>query len=306
MMWPRRPTTCTRSSPWVNSKTGVPSTYDRFDFPPLRIVAIRTEALNFSVTMSRRTERFARKGLYLTVCRWMFWPMTPRARVSSSVRAPRTSRTRCAEESASNRLGRPPRIRGLHDCRDDRHTGDAVPREEACVPRGHPTDGENRQRRTVDDRVEDVHRQHGLLRLCRAREERPHRSVVCAAFRGRGLLARFPVDCDADDRLRSEDRPRNPGGWIVSSHVNAVCVHLAGELRIVIHQKRDSKSAREVSQTPTCFGPFLRGVDALVPELNRGDATLEGRGDGRQQARHRLLGRCNEVYAAEAAFPRGL
>src|SRR5437899_356868 len=169
MMWPRRPTTCTRSSPWVNSKTGVPSTYDRFDFPPLRIVAIRTEALNFSVTMSRRTERFARKGLYLTVCRWMFWPMTPRARVSSSVRAPRTSRTRCAEESASNRLGRPPRIRGLHDCRDDRHTGDAVPREEAC-------------------------------------------------------------------------------------------------------------------------GPRLRGVDALVPELNRGDATLEGRGDGRQQARHWLLG----------------
>jgi len=273
----------------VNSKTGVPSTYVRFDFPPLRIVAIRTEALNFSVTMSRRTESFARKGLYLTVCRWMFRPMIPRARVTSSVRASRTSRARYPEECTSNRFRRPSWIRGFHDCGDDRHTRDVVPREEGCVLRGHPTDGENRQRRTVDDRVEDVHRQHGLLRLCRAREERPHRSVVCAAFRGRGLLARFPIDCDADDRLRSEDRPRNPGGWIVSSHVNAVCVHLAGELRIIVHEKGDSKPAREVAESPTGFGPLLGGVDALVPELNCGDTTLESRGDDGPQARHRFL-----------------
>src|SRR5256885_16330087 len=130
MMWPRSPTTWTRSSPWANSKTGVPSTYDRFDFPPLRIVAIRIEALNFSVTMSRRTERFARKGLYLTVCRWMFGPMIPRARVSSSERAPRASLARYDEERTSNRFGRPARCRGFHDCGDDRHTRYAVRREE--------------------------------------------------------------------------------------------------------------------------------------------------------------------------------
>jgi hypothetical protein len=71
--------------------------------------------------------------------------------------------------------------------------------------------------------------------------------------------------------------------------MNAIGRHPAGELRIVVHQKRDSKSAREVSQTPTRFGPFHRRVDTLVSELNGGDPTLEGRGDGRQQARHRLL-----------------
>ena len=142
----------------------------------------------------------------------------------------------------------------------------------------------------MDDRLEDVHWQHGLLGLRGAREKRPHGDIVGAGVRGRGLLARFPVDGDADDRLRSEDRPRDSRGWIVPSHVNAICHRPAGELRIVVHQKRDSKSAREVSQTPTCFGSFLWRVDALVPELNRGDATLEGRGDGRQQARHRLLG----------------
>src|SRR5436305_6813338 len=139
------------------SKTGVPSTYVRFDFPPLRIVAIRTEALNFSVTMSRRTERFARKGLYLTVCRWMFRSMTPRARVSSSVRASRTSRARGGRESASNRLCSVPRIRGFHDCRNDRDTRDSVPREEGRVRRVHPTDCEHGQRRASDDRIQDVH-----------------------------------------------------------------------------------------------------------------------------------------------------
>src|SRR5712691_4266910 len=281
MMWPRRPTTWTRSSPWANSKTGVPSTYARFDFPPLRIVAIRTEALNFSVTMSRRTERFARKGLYLTVCRWMFWAMIPRARVPSGARAPRASQARGARESTSNRFCRPSWIRSLHDCGDDGHTGDPMPGEDGCILGIHATDYEQRQRRTVDDRVEDVQRQDGLLGLCRAREERPDRNVVGAAFRGRGLLTWFSVDRDADDRLRSEDRPRDPRGWVVSSHVNAVCVHPAGELRIVVHQKRDSKSAREVSQTPTRFGPFQWRVDALVSELNGGDATLEGRSDGR-------------------------
>src|SRR5436309_8939523 len=189
MMWPRRPTTCTRSSPWVNSKTGVPSTYARFDFPPLRIVAIRTEALNFSVTMSRRTEMFARKGLYLTVCRWMFRPMIPRARVSLSVRAPRTSRARGARESASNLFCSFSRIGGFHDRGDDRHTRDAAPRQEACVLCVHPTDCEHGQRRAVDDRVEDAHGQHGLLGFCRTREERSHGDVVGAGPRGRGLLA---------------------------------------------------------------------------------------------------------------------
>src|SRR6266581_5497980 len=304
MMWPRRPTTWTRSSPWANSKTGVPSTYDRFDFPPLRIVAIRIEALNFSVTMSRRTERFARKGLYLTVCRWMFWPMIPRARVSSSVRAPRALRARCPEESTSNRFRRPSRIPGFHDCGDDRHTRDAMPRQERCVLRGHPTDGEHGQRRTVDDRVEDLHGHHGLLGLRRAREERSHRNVVSTGFRGRRLLARFPVDRDADDRLRSEHRPCDPRGRIVPSNMNAVGIHPAGELGIVVHQKRDSEPAREVAQNPTGFGPLLRRVDALVPELDGGDAALESRGDDGPQARHGFLRRRNEVYAAEATCPR--
>src|SRR5207249_1100975 len=131
-------------------------TYARFDFPPLRIVAIRTEALNFSVTMSRRTERFARKGLYLTVCRWMFRSMTPRARVSSSVRASRTSRARGGRESASNRLCSVPRIRGFHDCRNDRDTRDSVPREEGRVRRVHPTDCEHGQRRAADRRSREA------------------------------------------------------------------------------------------------------------------------------------------------------
>src|SRR5439155_27174499 len=72
MMWPRRPTTWTRSPSWGNSKTVVPSTDVRFDFPSLRIVAIRIAALNFSVTMSRRTEGFAHRGRYLIVWRWWF------------------------------------------------------------------------------------------------------------------------------------------------------------------------------------------------------------------------------------------
>jgi len=164
-----------------------------------------------------------------------------------------------------------------------------MPGEDGCVLRVHTTDREHGQRRTVDDRVEDVHGQHGLLGLCGAREERAHGDVVGAAFCRRGLLARFPVDGDADDRLRSQDRPRDSRGWIVSSDMNAICLHPAGELRIVVHQKRDSKSARKVSQTATRFGPFLGRVDALVSELNGGDATLEGRGDGGQQAGHGLL-----------------
>ena len=70
-MCPRSPMTRTRSSPCMNSKTVVPSPWERFAFPSLRIVAIRMAALNFSVTMSRRTEGFAREGLYLTIWRWM-------------------------------------------------------------------------------------------------------------------------------------------------------------------------------------------------------------------------------------------
>src|SRR2546425_1156303 len=133
MMWPRRPTTCTRSSPWANSKTGVPSTYDRFDFPPLRIVAIRIEALNFSVTMSRRTERLARKGLYLTVCRWMFRTMIPRARVSSSARARHASRARRLGKRTSDCFRRVSRIRCVHDGRYHGHAGDPVPCQDAGV-----------------------------------------------------------------------------------------------------------------------------------------------------------------------------
>src|SRR5712691_4966629 len=159
MMWPRRPTTCTRSSPWVNSKTGVPSTYERFDFPPLRIVAIRTEALNFSVTMSRRTERFARKGLYLTVCRWMFRPGIRRARVSSSARAPRASRARSPRKRTTDRLGRVSWIRCVHDRRYHGYAGDPVARQQAGVLRIHPANGEHGERRVVHDCVEDVQRQ---------------------------------------------------------------------------------------------------------------------------------------------------
>ncbi len=36
--------------------------------PSLKMVAMRTAALNFSVTMSRRTTPVARGGLYLIVC----------------------------------------------------------------------------------------------------------------------------------------------------------------------------------------------------------------------------------------------
>jgi len=248
----------------VNSKTGVPSTYVRFDFPPLRIVAIRTEALNFSVTMSRRTERFARKGRYLTVCRWMFRPMIPRARVSSGVRASRASSARGARESASNRFRSVSRIWSFHDCRNDRDTRDSVPCEEGRVRRVHPTDCEHGHRRAADDRIEDVHRQQGLFGLCRAREERSHGDVVSPGLRGRGLLAWLSIDRDPDDRLRSEDRPRDSRRRIVSPDMNAVGFHPTSERRIVVHEKRDAKPTRELPESPTRFGLLLRGVDTLV------------------------------------------
>src|SRR5213083_411856 len=286
MMWPRRPTTCTRSSAWVNSKTGVPSTYVRFDFPPLRIVAIRTEALNFSVTMSRRTERFARKGLYLTVCRWMFLPMIPRARVSSSVRAPRTSRARGGRESASNRFCSVSRIWGFHDCRNDRDARDSVPCEEGRVRRVHPTDCEHGQRRASDDRIQDVHRQQGLFGFCRTREERSDGDVVGAGRRSRGLLAWLPIDRDADDRLRSEDRPRDSRRGIVSPDMDAVGFHPTSERRIVVHEKRDPKVTRDLPETSTRFGLLLRRVDPLVSQLHHGDASLERRRHRLQQVRH--------------------
>src|SRR3989442_14410093 len=120
MMWPRRPTTWTRSPFWGNSKTVVPSTEVRFDFPSLRIVAIRIAALNFSVTMSRRTEGFAHRGLYLIVWRWMFPRDGFLARAfSSRVREPCRLRSLALGERASDCLGSPPRIGGVHDSGHD-------------------------------------------------------------------------------------------------------------------------------------------------------------------------------------------
>src|SRR3989442_5844368 len=184
MMWPRRPTTCTRSSPWANSKTGVPSTYDRFDFPPLRIVAIRIEALNFSVTMSRRTERLARKGLYLTVCRWMFRTMIPRARVSSSARARHASRARRLGKRTSDCFRRVSRIRCVHDGRYHGHAGDPVPRQDGRVLGVHAADSEHGERRTLHDAVYDVQRQSTLLGLCRAWEAQSGGEGICVALYG--------------------------------------------------------------------------------------------------------------------------
>src|SRR3990170_3969386 len=80
MMCPRRPMTWTRSCPFANSKTGVPSMYARFDVPSLRIVAMRTAALNFSVTIRRRTESLRRDGLYITICGSLRNPKASHAR----------------------------------------------------------------------------------------------------------------------------------------------------------------------------------------------------------------------------------
>src|SRR2546426_2896717 len=264
MMCPRRPTTWTRSSPWVNSKTGVPSTYDRFDFPPLRIVAIRIEALNFSVTMSRRTERLARKGLYLTVCRWMFRPVIPRARVSSSARAPRASRARSPRKRKSDRFRRMSWIRCVHDGRDYSHAGDPVAGQEAGVLRIHPADGEHGERRPVHDRVEDVQRQYGLLRLCRAWKERSAGEVIRAAVRGGRLFAWPAVHCDADDCLRSEHCPRDPWGGIVASDVAPARARRASGFRSAVTRKRAADPLRSFPQPPPDGPLFLRAEGPLV------------------------------------------
>src|SRR6266705_6960133 len=137
MMCPRRPTTRTRSSPWLNSNTEVPSTFVRLAFPSLRMVAMRTAALNFSVTISRRTEGFAGKGLYLIVC----CPMSsirdsPRARFPC-VRARGGLGASARDEGPPDLLRRAARIGRVHDCRNDRDSRDAVLREHACVLRGN-------------------------------------------------------------------------------------------------------------------------------------------------------------------------
>src|SRR5438445_10620300 len=154
MMCPRRPTTRTRSSPWLNSNTEVPSTFVRLAFPSLRMVAMRTAALNFSVTMSRRTEGFGGKGLYLIVC----CPMSSirdssRARFPC-VRARRGSGASARGEGPPNLLRRPTRIGRVHDCGDDHDSGDAVLREPARVLRGHASNRKDGKARTVHDLVE--------------------------------------------------------------------------------------------------------------------------------------------------------
>src|SRR3990172_3584299 len=93
MMWPRSPITWVWSSPCENSKTDAPPTFVRFDFPSLRIVAMRTAALNFSVTMSRRKEGLRHGGLYLTIWRWLAHCKTyPRVRARFYLRARGRSR----------------------------------------------------------------------------------------------------------------------------------------------------------------------------------------------------------------------
>src|SRR3989304_2349824 len=68
MMWPRSPMTRALSAPGGVSQTVAPPTFVRFALPSDRIVAMRTAALNFSVTMSRRTGSLAHEGVYITIC----------------------------------------------------------------------------------------------------------------------------------------------------------------------------------------------------------------------------------------------
>src|SRR3972149_2734456 len=100
MMWPRSPMTWTLSAPCVYSKTVAPPTFVRFALPSDRIVAMRTAALNFSVTMSRCTGSPAHEGVYITIC----GPASTRdsitliARVRARMRAVRAVRLRRSEE----------------------------------------------------------------------------------------------------------------------------------------------------------------------------------------------------------------
>src|SRR5947208_5090627 len=154
MMCPRRPTTRTRSSPWLNSNTEVPSTFVRFAFPSLRMVAMRTAALNFSVTISRRTEGFGGKGLYLIVC----CPMSSikdssRARFPC-VRARGGSGASARGEGPPNLFRRLARIDRVHDRGDDRDSRDAVLRETARVLRGDASNRNHGKARTFHDLVE--------------------------------------------------------------------------------------------------------------------------------------------------------
>src|SRR5256712_8598946 len=165
MMWPRRPTTWTRSPAWGNSKTVVPSTDVRFDFPSLRIVAIRIAALNFSVTMSRRTEGFAHWGLYLIVWRWMSPCDGFLARAfSPRGREPSRSGSAALGEGAPDCLGSPSRIRGVHDCGHDCDARDAVAGEDASAFPCGPSNRENGEPRTADDRIADLPRNDAFLR----------------------------------------------------------------------------------------------------------------------------------------------
>ncbi len=141
----------------------------------------------------------------------------------------------------------------------------------------------------MHDRVEDLQRQQRLLGLCRAWKERSAREVICAALRSLGLLAWLSVHGDADDRLRSEDCPSDPGGRIVASNVNSIGVQAAGEFRIVVYEKRDAKPVREIPQTLARGDLLLRRVGSFVAELNDRDAALEGCSDCRQQASDGLL-----------------
>ncbi len=116
----------------------------------------------------------------------------------------------------------------------------------------------------MHDRIEDVQRQYGLLRLCRAWKERSAGEVIRAAVRGGRLFAWPAVHRDADDCLRSEHCPRDPWGGIVASDVDSVRVQTASEFRIVVHEKRDVEPLRKFPQAPADGHLFLRSVGPLV------------------------------------------
>src|SRR2546430_9930371 len=222
MMCPRRPTTRTRSSPWLNSNTEVPSTFVRFAFPSLRMVAMRTAALNFSVTISRRTEGFAGNGLYLIVC----CPMSSK-RDSSRARFP-CVRARGGSGASARIEGPPNLLRGLtrigrvHDRGDDRNSGDAVLRETAGVLLGNASNRKDGKAGTLHDLVEKAERQDRLLGFRGAGRKRSHGQVVCARARSCFLFPCVAIHRHANDRPRSEDQSGGSGGRILAAYVDAV------------------------------------------------------------------------------------
>src|SRR6267143_215799 len=282
MICPRRPTTRTRS------------------FPSLRMVAIRTAALNFSVTMSRRTERFAGKGLYLIVCCLVLSSGDSSRARFPWVRARGGSSTGARVEGSPNRLGRCARIGRVHDGGNDRDPGDAVSREQARILRGNTADRKHGEARTFDDLVEKMERQDGLFGFRRTWEKRTYGQVIGA--RGhRGLLVpRLAIDCHAYDRPRSQDQSRGPRRRILAAHVDTVRAETPRLFRVVVHEKRYVVSIAHAADASGRLGPFLGGVNAFVPQLHDRVASFERLPHNREESIHRPFRGRHQIHAAEA------